>query len=136
MEQPFLYKRQLIEVGEESNWPLYLRLEGGDTKARHIRVKPIAFEEGGRCLRIGSSVFLQDQEGDFKVRPAGSGEEDQAPAYFEEFASRPGLLVFASHRNSTKLDAESSSTEDPVQDLVTLFAKVMKEAWVGPFSPT
>lgn len=127
VEQPFLHKRQSIEVGEGSHWPLYLRLEGGDTRARHSRAKPIAFEEGGRCLRIGSSVFLQNQEVDFKVQPPDSGEEDQAPAYFEEFASRPGLLVFASRRNNTKLDPESSSTEDPVQDLITLFAKAQSK---------
>ncbi|OJD36549.1 nacht domain protein [Diplodia corticola] len=127
MKQPSLYKRQFVEVGEESHWPLYFKMVDGDVKARYDQAKPIAFDESGSCLRIGSSIFLRDRDGNFNSQQPGSSERDQPPEYFEEFAMRPGILAIASRRNSAKLGPERSNAEDAVQDVVALFARAQKE---------
>ncbi|KAL1645188.1 hypothetical protein SLS58_003893 [Diplodia intermedia] len=127
MEYPCLCKRQFIDVGEESHWPLYFRLEDDDVKTRYSQEKPISFGDNGDCLRIGSSIFLRDKDGNFSAPQAGNGGKDEIPAYFQEFAWIPGLLVIASRRNSNRLGPESTITEDPVQDLATLFARAQQK---------
>ncbi|KAL1630795.1 hypothetical protein SLS54_000668 [Diplodia seriata] len=127
MEYPCLCKRQFIDVGEESYWPLYLRLEDDDVKTRYSQEKPISFGDNGDCLRIGSSIFLRDKDGNFSALQPGNGGKDEIPAYFQEFALIPGLVVIASRRNSNMLGPESSITEDPFQDLANLFARAQQK---------
>ncbi|KAK7609704.1 hypothetical protein JOL62DRAFT_169428 [Phyllosticta paracitricarpa] len=120
-ELPILQKRQSIEVGEESNWQLHLSVEHEDLRPRRIQEKPIAFEDGCRSLRIGSSIFVQDKQGNFVRQKPGIQPSDCIPINFEEFSTHQGILVIANRRKDSKVGIRSGSSGDHVHDVQDLF---------------
>jgi hypothetical protein len=91
------------------------------------RAKPISFDYDARALRIGSQLYIRDEEGIFQVVPIESLTET---SYFEEFAIRSGFAVVASRRkapNLNDLTRYKDSVDDAVQDLSKLFDQANDE---------
>ncbi|KAK8153387.1 hypothetical protein BKA80DRAFT_313827 [Phyllosticta citrichinensis] len=120
-EFPILQKRQFIEVGEESNWQFHLSVEDQAVHPRQIQEKAIAFEDGCRSLRIGRSIFVQDNSGAFIAHQPGISPKDRIPINFEEFRTRPGILVVATRRKNSMKGSRNGPDGDHVTEVQDLF---------------
>ncbi|KAK7533364.1 uncharacterized protein J3D65DRAFT_79572 [Phyllosticta citribraziliensis] len=118
---PILQKRQFIDVDEKANWQFHLSVEDRDVRPRRTQEKPIAFEDGCRSLRIGSAIFVQDNLGAFIAQQPGISPKDRITINFEEFRTRPGILVVATRRKDSTKGSRSGLDGDPVRDVQDLF---------------
>lgn len=124
--QPSLQQRQSIEIGEDSDWLKYFRHEEegvGGIVSRYNRDKPIAFSEDALCLRIARALFERSDDGVFRALNPGRRARDVLPPYFEEFASRLGILVISSRRDTHDARSEKDNTDGLIEDPLEMFIR-------------
>ncbi|KAI1371956.1 hypothetical protein F4677DRAFT_463696 [Hypoxylon crocopeplum] len=96
---------QLTINEKRSNWFLYA---GNSSNARKSlsRPGPISFSEDFSLLRIGSQLFLRDEESSFKEIPNFQNPRIDLTRYFEEFTSRDGIVVLSRRQNRQEPDVQ------------------------------
>jgi len=110
---PTLEKTQIILVEEEAtNWLLYTKYSGDESTLRMGRATPAEFSPDCKVLRIGAQLFSLDDQGTYVSIPGLGVNNDDYPAYVEEFVSRRPYSVLATRRIMTTKDIYQSGIRD------------------------
>ncbi|KAI0033878.1 hypothetical protein K488DRAFT_46741, partial [Vararia minispora EC-137] len=95
---PSLERKQIIRTDEEAcGWSMYAHPPA--EQSMHLVARPTQFDSEGTLLRIGSQLFLLDDDGTYTLLPR-IGAETCVPTYFEEAARRGSFVALGSRANA------------------------------------
>lgn len=107
-----------LNINEKrSNWSLYAG-RPREVGKRLSCPNPISFGNDCDLLRVGSQLFQRDEGGNYKEIVGFEDVNTDLTRYFEEHASKNGIIVIARRQNRKKDDIVSDSDVEPIADFI------------------